>query len=127
MANRTVDLIIKLTNIEEIMRDTMESAIENNLPSSLTDNKEVIQIVKSFISEEIIPIIVGEYGSTMDVIYSPEELGGLLEFYESPVGKTYLKKLPIMNREVSRITIKAMNSLNTDEVIKRIEDKLDKN
>lgn len=101
------EIILKLLevadtkNMTQLMLDSMIEPLtaqigraNPNLPA-----EELDKLRKSYQAEELIEIIVPLY----DKHYTQEELEGLVAFYQTPLGKKFIKTLPVLTNESMKL------------------------
>lgn len=67
--------------------------------------KQVLEVIKKELSWDNIK---GDYIQLYSEVFSEEELKGLIEFYESPIGQAYVKKQPELTQKSMGISQKLM-------------------
>jgi hypothetical protein len=106
--SESVETLLKLTNSQAMMDSTykyMEQTMQmgmkqagQNKPLSAEGQRVMDAFPSKFIAvmreefnwEKMKPVFIKMYGET----YDQEEIDGLIAFYSSPVGKSYLSKMP---------------------------------
>jgi uncharacterized protein len=97
------------------MTSQMKTAMPNATPEQLAQAQEMqnkmMELVKSRMSWAKMRV---EYSRIYGEIYSDEEINGMLAFYESPAGRGYLQKMPLMVQKTMAISQTQMGDLMPD-------------
>jgi hypothetical protein len=94
------------------MNSQMKTQMPNATPERLAQMQEMqrkmLDLVKSRISwEKMRPEMVRAYSET----YTDDEVNGILGFYESPAGQSFLKKSPMLMQKVMAVSQAQMADL----------------
>jgi hypothetical protein len=118
-----IDRILELMNTEAsvnqmldqmtgMVTSQMKTAMPNATPEQLAQAQEVqkkmMELIKSRISWEKMR---GEYARIYGEIYSDEEINGMLAFYESPAGRGFVQKMPLLAQKTMAISQAQMGDL----------------
>ena len=119
-AEKVVDVLFQ--NIESMMRKSMSQALQGK--ASTEQNKKffdsympkIMLIMRDELSwERMKPLYVQVYSET----FSQEEIDGLIRFYDSDVGRSYVSKLPVVMEKTMAISQQQMQPM-----MQRLQDAL---
>jgi hypothetical protein len=119
---RILDLMNSQTGVDQILdqfsatiNTQLKSQSPNAIPEQLAQAQEfqgkLMELVKSRVSwEKMRPEFVRIYRET----YSDEEIDGMLAFYESPAGRGFVKKSPLLTQKIMAVTQTQLRELMPD-------------
>jgi hypothetical protein len=95
-----------------MMTNQMKTMMPNQTPEQLARMQalqtKLMDLMKSRLSwAKIHP----EYVRIYNKIYSDEEIDGMLAFYESPAGRGFIEKTPMLTQEILKVTQAQMGDL----------------
>jgi len=91
----------KLLTVMEMQKTIEQSfgAVKNMIPNQENAPPEAQQVVDMIIKELSWDNIKADYIKLYADIFTEDELKGLINFYESPIGKAYIKKQPELTQK----------------------------
>ena len=126
-----IDRILDLTNSASIVDQVvaqiggmMETIQPNPTPQQKARRQEALDKIAKLARDrmtKIRPQLAKEYADT----FTPEEIDGLLAFYETPAGQASLKKIPAINARMAALAQIELTTLGP-EIDKIAQDALKK-
>lgn len=126
-----IERILELTNANAVVNEIvnqitgwMEQIQPNPTPQQKARRQEALDKIAKVAGDrmrKIRPELVQIYSET----FTPEEIDGILAFYETPAGKASLAKIPTINAKLSALVQIEMNAAG-QEINKIAEDALKK-
>jgi len=122
---KTAEDLLKAMDVEKTMQASIDAALDLQIKANpgLARFKDVMKkfltkhMSYASIKEDLIKLYVKEF--------TEDELKDLMKFYQTPTGKKFLKKAPVMMQKGGELGLKRVQE-NMPELKKMIEDSLKK-
>jgi len=103
MNHDLLDELFELMNIEEVFTGIF--AVTKALAEQQVkmDDPEINGFIEYFFSGKIKEIIMRDMKGLYFKSFTNEEIQGLVDFYKSPIGRSYCEKLPSVTKESAQI------------------------
>jgi hypothetical protein len=119
----SVNKLLELSDLQKVTQDQMikfrtmvdamvnETVVTQKLtPAQTTELKkrmpEFSAALQKIVTEEMSwNKIKPSYAKIYEKRFTEEEITGLIAFYKSPLGKTFLEKMPLVNEEVTKAAV----------------------
>ena len=100
----------KLLTVMEMQKTIEQSfgAVKNMIPNQENASPEAQHVVDMIIKELSWENIKADYIKLYAEVFTEDELKGLIHFYESPIGKAYIKKQPELTQKSMMLSQKMM-------------------
>ena len=100
----------KLLIVMEMQKTIEQSfgAVKNMIPNQGNASAEAQDVINMIIKELSWDNIKTDYIKLYAEVFTEDELKGLIHFYESPIGKAYIKKQPELTQKSMMLSQKMM-------------------
>lgn len=109
----------KMKDLAETSVKQVQAAFEKQLTNSLVNDPNASVAMKKMM-ERLSPILEKslswevtkpDYVKMYEETFTPEEIKGLLEFYKTPVGQSFLKKMPVITQKIAEVSARRVQQL----------------
>jgi hypothetical protein len=95
--------VTQAQNNHQVLLSSYEEQFKSNPATNTPEFRAYFREVMSW--EGLIEPTIEIY----EMAYTKEEIQGLIEFYKSPIGMAYIKKMPEVNKQCSEIMMQRVN------------------
>lgn len=111
--------VSKLKELSESSLKQVQAAFEKQFSASLAGNPNAAAAAKKMM-DRLNPIMEkrlswevmkDEYATLYSETFTPEEVKGLIDFYKTPIGQSFLKKMPTLMQKAAQLSAKRVQDM----------------
>jgi hypothetical protein len=127
--------MIAAMHVEDSMTPMLETMVQAQVAQSVAQNPKLTdqqkaqltsvlnEVVSETLRDGLMTDLMEKFVPAYAAVYSEEELLAVVEFYESPVGQSVMRKMPLLGPAAARIASEEMPRIQA-EMLKRFEAKI---